>query len=92
MLFVGKKKTHFKWLNKICNIQFYSRYKKFFIYLKLYLVSKDSTAKTHRHDILDKVLLPVLLPGTGHQVVIHLDDPPARHLLGAQSLHKCPIE
>ena len=63
MLFVGEKKR-FKWLNKICNIQFYSRYKKFFIYLKLYLVSKDSTAKTHRHDILDKVLLPVLLPST----------------------------
>ena len=60
--------------------------------LKALKIKLNEKPSTYRHDILDKVLLPVLLPGAGHQVVIHLDDPPARHLLGAQSLHKCPIE
>ena len=35
---------------------------------------------THRHDMFHKELLPVLLPGAGHQVVIHLDYTPGGNL------------
>ena len=48
--------------------------------------------RTHRHDVLDKVFLPVLLPGAGHQVVVHLDDAPARHQLGAQCRYESPVD
>ena len=57
-----------------------------------WILKLNENTSTYRHDILDKVLLPVLLPGSRHQVVVHLDDPPARDLLRAQSLHKCPVE
>ena len=39
---------------------------------------------TYRHDIFDKELLPVLLPGARHQVVVHLDDAPRGHLFRGQ--------
>ena len=60
--------------------------------MKLYLISKDCMVRTHRHDVLDKVFLPVLLPGAGHQVVVHLDDAPARHQLGAQCRYESPVD
>ena len=48
--------------------------------------------RTHRHDVLDKVLLPVLLPGAGDQVVVHLDDAPAGHFLRAQCWYESPVD
>ena len=54
--------------------------------------AQGADSETHPHDILDEVLLPVLLPRAGHQVVVHLDDAPAGDRLRAQGRHEGSVE